>query len=134
VDHQSKGPGPSIETTIHEAVRAILGQVQHRAPLFLYLSVFFPDRTSATTFIPLPNQTVGEPPDRDACAADILRVLREVGHRLTTTPLLTALSQRGIEWSERKVAGVCARLVNEGVLTNPKSGGKHLGYGFPEWD
>ena len=66
------------------------------------------------------------------CSADILRVLAEVGHRLTTTRLLAELSRRDIEWSERTVSGTLARMVDDGTLTNEQHT-RPRGYGLPEW-
>jgi len=67
------------------------------------------------------------------CAQDILQVLNQVKHRLTGTRIQSEFAKRGIEWSERKVAGDLARLVDEGSLDN-RSDVSPRGYGFPEWN
>lgn len=64
---------------------------------------------------------------------DILLVLKEVGHNLTTTRLLSELSQRELYWSDRTVSGALAKMVDDGTLFNEKTK-QPRGYGLPEWD
>lgn len=66
------------------------------------------------------------------CAADVLSTLREVGHRLTTTQLLSEFSDREFLHGESTVKTTLARMVREKVLNN-RSDISPKGYGFPEW-
>ena len=49
---------------------------------------------------------------------DILKVLREVKRPLTRTRILEEMGRRGMDWSDRAVAGYLARLVEDGTLIN----------------
>jgi hypothetical protein len=63
----------------------------------------------------------------------IIDTLRAVGHRLTTTKLLSAMTGRGLNPSESTVKKRLAGLVKGRRLTrDPKASPR--GYGLPEWD
>jgi hypothetical protein len=68
-----------------------------------------------------------------SCRADILRIIEDAGHRMSTQDILAELVHRDIEWSERKVSGELSSLVADGALTNPKVNNRSMGYGLPEW-
>jgi len=68
----------------------------------------------------------------DDCTLDILHVLEDAGHRLTTTRILSQLARAGAQWSERSVSGTLARMVEDGTLTNDQHA-KPRGYGLAEW-
>jgi hypothetical protein len=50
------------------------------------------------------------------CAADVVRVLREVGRPLGTLEILEELAVRHLGWRESIVRHVLADLVNEGIV------------------
>jgi multidrug efflux pump subunit AcrA (membrane-fusion protein) len=56
-----------------------------------------------------------QPPLRQ-CAADVVRVLREVGRPLGTLEILEELATRHLGWRESTVRHVLADLVNEGIV------------------
>jgi hypothetical protein len=56
------------------------------------------------------------PPALRQCAADVLRVLREVGRPLGTLEILEEMATRHLGWRESTVRHVLADLVNEGIV------------------
>jgi hypothetical protein len=56
------------------------------------------------------------PPALRQCAADVLRVLREVGRPLGTLEILDEMATRHLGWRESTVRHVLADLVNEGIV------------------
>jgi hypothetical protein len=75
---------------------------------------------------------------RDGCSVweadgQIVETLKAVGHRLTTSPLLSKMSERYENVSVSTFKQRAAVMVREGRLTNdPKA--RPRGYGLPEWD
>lgn len=69
--------------------------------------------------------------ERSGCAEDILTVVREAGHRMTTSQIMDELERRNMLWGERTVKGALAVLVQEGKLTNDQNA-RPRGYGIPE--
>jgi len=65
------------------------------------------------------------------CAADVLAIIRDVGHRLTTNEIFNELAQREKLHGDSTVRTTLARLVREDVLNN-KSESRPRGYGLPE--
>jgi hypothetical protein len=62
----------------------------------------------------------------------ICDALRAIGHRLTTSELLSVMNQSSMNPSESTVKKRLATMVKEGRLTNdPKA--RPRGYGLPEW-
>jgi hypothetical protein len=71
-------------------------------------------------------------PERES-DLQIIETLRAVGHRLTTTKLISAMTECGLNPSESTVKKRLAGLVKSGQLDNdPKA--RPRGYGLPEWD
>lgn len=66
----------------------------------------------------------------DPCRLSILRALHQSTGRLNKQELIDAMAANGDEFSDRKVDYTLSELKDEGILDNPKSAGKHLGYGF----
>ena len=64
---------------------------------------------------------------------DIIGVIREAGRRLTTTQILDALANRGLQPSEGGTKTTLAELVRFGELTNSRAA-RPPGYGLPEWE
>jgi hypothetical protein len=52
------------------------------------------------------------------CGGDIVRVLREAGHRLTEPQIEDAFGRLRIEWFDRTVKRHLAELQNDGFLDN----------------
>lgn len=128
---------PSPLSQLLNAVRQFVArELPGRTPKRLSIHLH-EDAEPVSLPIPGPAAPADAPAEADApatskCAIDIILTLQEVGHRLTTTRLLTELSRRDREWSERSVATWLARLVEEGTLTkDPRA--KPPGYGLPEW-
>jgi hypothetical protein len=59
------------------------------------------------------------------CAKDILRVLREVGHPLTTLEILDQLVHRQLRWRESTVSHSLVELLDHGVVANVGETGVH---------
>jgi hypothetical protein len=62
----------------------------------------------------------------------IVDTLRAVGHRLTTSQLLSEMVKRGERPSESTVKKRLAAMVTDGRLTNDQKA-RPKGYGLPEW-
>jgi hypothetical protein len=68
-------------------------------------------------------EPVPAPPPADAqavladCAQDIVRVLHEVGHPLTTLEILEELVRRHASWRENTVRHALTELLDKGVIT-----------------
>jgi hypothetical protein len=120
-----------------EAVLILLGSLLRRLRGEVIITIEEIGGENTRNRISLPSLSLPriapEQPIDSPCSKDILRVLGRVGRRLTTTKLLSEMARQGIERSERKVSGELARLVEAGILDNPKVHGKHVGYGFPGW-
>jgi Ribonuclease R winged-helix domain len=89
--------------------------------------------TSAMSAIQPATESLSVPVRPSKCAADILRILREVGKPLTRTALLSEMAKRGIEWSDRSLSSWLSRMVNDGVLLN-NAYKKPCGYRLTEWE
>jgi hypothetical protein len=59
------------------------------------------------------------------CARDIVRVLREAGHPLTTLEILEQLVNRKLRWRESTVSHALADLTDHGVVANLGENGAH---------
>jgi hypothetical protein len=92
------------------ALRAALDQLLAR----------FPELTPA-------ERGATSPPLRQ-CAADVVRVLREVGRPLGTLEILEELATRHLTWRESTVRHVLADLVNEGIV---REGKRPMSYSLP---
>jgi hypothetical protein len=76
--------------------------------------------------------TLRPPPKLRPQQQELLDVIREAGHRLTTEQVLDALNAKGKRRSEGTTKNILASLVQFGPLTNATDEfGK--GYGLPEW-
>jgi hypothetical protein len=64
--------------------------------------------------------------------ADILEVLRDTGHRLSTMQLLEALQRAGKVHGESTIKRKLAEMVAGGELTNEQRTTPR-GYGLPSW-
>lgn len=78
------------------------------------------------------------PPNEDrlseACAADVLKLLADVGRRLTLLEIQDEFSVRKIEWSATTVNHTCPAMRRDGRLTNRKKpDDRGRGYGLPAW-
>lgn len=63
----------------------------------------------------------------------IVGLIVSVGHRLTTTQILSEFNRRGIIKAESTIKGKLAQLTKREVLVN-RSDTSPKGYGLPEWD
>ncbi len=68
---------------------------------------------------PLAQQTLAD------CARDVVRVLREAGHPLTTLEILDLLVNRQLRWRESTVTHALADLTDHGVVANLGENGGH---------
>ena len=66
----------------------------------------------------------GNDPAR-GCAHDIVRVLQEVGHPLTTLGILEELVRRKLVWGDSTLRHVLAGLVDEGIVKERRDIGPH---------
>jgi hypothetical protein len=72
-------------------------------------------------------------PHERKCDRQIIETLRAVGHRLTTSKVLSAMEKRGSIPSESTVKKRLAVMAGDGRLTkDPNANPK--GYGLPEWN
>jgi hypothetical protein len=67
------------------------------------------------------------PPPLRQCAADVVRVLREVGRPLGTVEILEELANRHLSWRESTVRHVLADLMNEVIV---REGQRPMSYGL----
>jgi hypothetical protein len=74
------------------------------------------------------------PEPHDDEEREVIELIRSVGHRLTTTQLLSEFGQRGQIKAESTVKLKLSRMVAAGLLTNRQDVRPHKGYGLPEWD
>lgn len=68
----------------------------------------------------------------DPCKQDIFTILKDVGHRLTTTEILNELGRRGKDWSDSWVKAKLSEMTEDGLIDNSQKA-KPKGYGMPEW-
>jgi hypothetical protein len=59
------------------------------------------------------------------CARDIVRVLREAGHPLTTLEILEQLVGQQLRWRESTAAHALVELVDHGVVATTGENGAH---------
>jgi hypothetical protein len=82
------------------------------------------------------NRTIPRP--RDGREREIVNLLREYGHRLIASKILSALALKGIDRADSTTRGVLSNMVKAGILTKSKSKIKdpngYPGYGLPEWE
>src|SRR5947209_14186300 len=71
--------------------------------------------------------------DLTPCQEHCLEVLREAGHRLTQSQILTLLAERGYLDGESTVKLALAQMSRDGRLTKDPDGNPR-GYGLPEWN
>ena len=64
----------------------------------------------------------------------IIDLIRSVGHRLTTSQLLSEFEHRGQIKAESTIKLKLGRMVRAGLLTNRQDVRPPKGYGLPEWD
>lgn len=86
--------------------------------------------------IRLPEQTLVEQRDRlsEGCAEDILKLLEDVGRRLTIMEILDEFATREIPWSSTTVSHTAPAMRRAGRLSNRQRGDDHgRGYGLPDW-
>ncbi len=98
---------------LDEQVAAIVRQQANLRTALSQLVARFPELAQAA-------EPGGATPPLRQCAADVLRVLREVGRPLGTLELLEELALRHLGWRESTVRHVLADLANEGVVREGK--------------
>lgn len=76
---------------------------------------------------------VSPDPRLNESEADIVKVLQNSGHRLTTTEILSELAKTGCEPSEGMTKQTLAAMVRHKLLTNDRNANPR-GYGLPAWD
>jgi hypothetical protein len=100
----------------------------------VWVSIRFSDGYSVHhALCPGPWAAARGPDTLSQCKRDITRVLYEVGHRLTTRPILQGLQDSDLIWGESTVKRALAEMVRDGELTN-RSDVRPRGYGLPAWD
>ena len=98
------------------------------------LALRFSDGEKATVPVPVSVLSAQPAPDdspRD-CEVDILDLLEEVGHRMTTVRILRELESRDQIHGESTVKTTLSRLCREGKVTN-RTDTNPRGYGLPDW-
>lgn len=84
----------------------------------------------------LPGWAAGPDGERlsEDCAADVLKLLRETGRRMTLTEIQDAFAAKEVTWSVTTVNHTCPAMRRAGRLTNRKRPDERgRGYGPPEW-
>lgn len=81
----------------------------------------------------LPRSLPIPPEPQDDEEREIIELLRTVGHRLTTSKLLSEFDNRGSVKAESTIKLKLSRMVTAGLLSNRQDIKPHKGYGLPEW-
>lgn len=85
-----------------------------------------PARAFEPVAVPKPAAVVG-------CPADLVNLLRQVGHRMTAEETHAESERRGLPWGLTKVKSTLPVLVDLGILDNDQES-HPKGYGLPEWN
>ena len=72
-------------------------------------------------------------PQLDADEQDIVGLIVEARHRMTTTQILDEFARGNVPKGDSTIKGKLAQLTKRGVLVN-RSDTNPKGYGLPEWD
>jgi hypothetical protein len=74
------------------------------------------------------------PAEEETCRTAVMAAIRQAGRRMSATAVTDELIRCKKAYSQSAVSQALTALVNDGELTNPRSrGGRHAGYGLPEW-
>jgi hypothetical protein len=85
--------------------------------------------------LPVPAADNRPPRPENDCEKDILALLAEVGHRMTTDEILAELPEHNYHHGDTTVRLALARMAKPGVGLLTKNGKAHpRGYGLPDWE
>jgi hypothetical protein len=109
-----------------DAVRASLNALLDTLPGPVTVIVITPAGLCQPFQLP---QTISPPINLTPCSKDILYVLGEAGHRMTTPEILSALDTSELIHGETTVKLALAKMVKDGVLDN-RPDANPRGYGI----